>query len=133
MKTNRSLMGYILLTIITCGIYPLFFWHGYVRDVNQICAGDGRNTNGIVMLFVLSLLTLGIYGFVWEYGMQNRLRDNAQRYNAGIIPGGGSVLGWQIFGSLLFGIGSFVAMYIQIDSLNRMAYAYTARRNSGTW
>lgn len=129
MKTNRSIIVLILLSILTCGIYPLFFWYSYVKDVNRMCAGDGKNTNGILMFFLLSLITFGIYAIVWQYGMQNRLRDNASKYNAGLIKGGGTVLCWSIFGSLLFGIGPLVALYIQIDSINRLAYGYNTMQN----
>ena len=126
MKTNRSLLVYILLSIVTFGIYSLFFWHSYVKDVNTICSGDGKNTNGLLVAVLLSIVTFGIYAFVWQYGMQNRLRDNASRYNAGLIKGGGNVVLWGTVGLLLFGIGGLVAMYIQIDSLNKLAYGYNA-------
>ena len=129
MKTNRSIIALILLSIVTFGIYPLFFWHKYVRDLNKVCAGDGRNTNGLLVAILLSIITFGIYSIVWTYGMQNRLRDNADRYNAGLIKGGGTVLCWSIFGSLLFGIGPLVALYIQIDSMNRLCYGYNAMQN----
>ncbi len=130
MKTNRSLISLILLSIITFGIYPLFFWHFYVKDVNVLCAGDGKNTKGIFLLILFSFLTLGIYGLVWTCGMQNRLRDNASRYNAGLISGGGTVLCWSIFGALLFGIGPLVALYIQIKSINALAYGYNAKHTA---
>ena len=126
MKTNRSLLVYILLSIVTLGIYPLFFWHSYVKDLNTICSGDGKNTNGLLVAVLLSIVTLGIYAFVWQYGMQNRLRDNASRYNAGLIKGGGNVVLWSTLGMLLFGVGGLVALYIQIDSLNKLAYGYNA-------
>lgn len=129
-KTNRSFIGLIVLSIITLGIYPLFFWHAYVRDVNTICAGDGKNTRGILAVILLSIITLGIYGFVWTYGMQKRLQENARRYNAGVIPGGGTVLLWDTFGMLLFGIGGLIGLYIQVDSMNRLAYNYTSMHNN---
>lgn len=129
MRTNRSLIGYIFLNILTCGIYSLFFWHGYVRDVNNLCAGDGKNTRGIFAMIILTFFTLGIYAIVWQYGMQNRLRDNSSKYNAGLIKSGGSVLCWSIFGCMLFGIGPLVALHIQIDSLNRMCYGYVTMQN----
>ena len=128
-KTNRSFFLFILLSIITCGIYSLFFWHSYVKDVNTVCAGDGKKTNGIVITILLSAITLGIYTYIWTYGMQNRLRDNAARYNAGAIASGGNVLCWEIFGSFLFGLGPFIALYKQIDSLNRITYNYTSAVN----
>lgn len=128
-KTNRSLIALILLNLVTFGIYSLFFWHGYVKDVNTICAGDGKNTRGILAAIIFSVLTLGIYSIVWTYGMQERLSRNAMRYNAGSIPGGMTVVLWQIFGVLLFGVGSLVGAYIQIDSMNRLAYQYMAAQN----
>lgn len=128
-KQKRSLIAYLLLSIITLGIYALFFWHKYAQDVNTICAGDGKQTRGYIVAILLSIVTLGIYGLVWTYGMQNRLRDNANRYGAGLVRGGGTILAWQIFGALLFGIGPFVAMYIQIDSINRLAYGYASQSN----
>ena len=129
-KTNRSLISLIILSVITFGIYPLFFWHGYIRDVNTICAGDGKHTRGLFMLILLSVITLGIYALIWNCSVQNRLRNNAPRYNAGAITGGGTVVLWQLFGSFLFGLGYLIGTYIQIDSLNRLAYNYTAMHNS---
>ena len=129
-QQKRSLLLFILLSIITLGIYSLFFWYKYVKDVNTICAGDGRQTKGILALIIFSILTLGIYSFVWTYGMQNRLRDNATRYGAGLVSGGGTVLAWQILGGLLLGLGAFVALYIQIDSINRLAYGYASTFNN---
>ncbi len=129
MQTNRSLIKYILLCVITLGIYGLFFWHKYVQDVNMLCSGDGKNTKGLLVAIILSIITLGIYSFVWAYGMQNRLRDQAGRLEAGSIAGGGAILLWQIFGVLLFGIGPLVATYIQIHSINTVAYAHQSRQN----
>ncbi len=129
METNRSLIKYYLLCIITLGIYGLFFWHKYVQDVNTLCSGDGKNTKGLLVAILLSILTLGIYSYVWTYGMQNRLRDQAGRLGAGPIKSGGTVVLWQIFGILLFGIGPIVATYIQIHSMNTVAYAYQSKQN----
>ena len=34
MKTNRSLLTLILLSIVTFGIYALYFWSKYAEDMN---------------------------------------------------------------------------------------------------
>ncbi len=127
MKTNRSLIVFILLTVLTLGIYGLFFWHNYIKDVNTLCSGDGKNTPGIIVVILLTIVTFGIYGFIWQYGMQNRLRDNSARYGGGLISGGGAVVLWSLFGPLLFGVGGLVATYIQISSINSLAAGYNAR------
>ena len=61
--------------------------------------------------------------------MQTRLQDTAYTYRMGGVSSGGSVILWYLVGSLLFGIGPFIALYKQIDSLNRVANAYNMMGN----
>ena len=53
LKTDRSLLIYIILTIITCGIYELFFIHNLAKDVNEACRDDSEKTPGIGMFIVV--------------------------------------------------------------------------------
>ena len=39
LKTDRGLLGYIVLSILTCGIYSYYFIYTVARDVNTACAG----------------------------------------------------------------------------------------------
>ena len=79
--------------------------------------GDAPGMNACVKAVVNKALSMGIevVGVVGGY--------------AGLIKGGGNVVLWSTFGMLLFGVGGLVALYIQIDSLNKLAYGYNA---SGT-
>lgn len=121
---NRSLLVYIILTIITCGIYSYYFIYKMAHDVNIACEGDGEKTSGLVAFIVLSFITCGIYSLFWQYGLGNRLASNAPRYGMHFQENGTTVLLWDIFGSLLCGIGSFVAMNILIKNSNKICYAY---------
>lgn len=134
MKTNRSLFVLILLSIVTLGIYPLFFWHNYARDMNIVCSGDGKNTRGILARIVISILTLGIYDLVWMYGVGERIAVNSSRRGIAGTTSGGGVLCWYIFGALLFGIGPLVALHKMIHGLNNLCAAYNATNhgNGGT-
>ena len=40
LKTDRGLLGYIVLSNLTCGIYSYYFIYTVARDVNTACAGD---------------------------------------------------------------------------------------------
>ena len=62
MKTDRSLVAYILLSIITCGIYSYYFLYAMARDANVICSADGKKTGGLLAFILLSIVTCGIYG-----------------------------------------------------------------------
>ena len=128
MKENRTLLVLILLSIVTFGIYPLFFWHGYSRDMNAVCEGDGRNTRGILARIVFSLLTFGIYDLVWMYGAGERISINSQRRNLPNNTTGGNVLLWYILGSLII-VGPFIALHKLICGLDQICADYNRNGN----
>lgn len=132
MKTNRGLLKYILLTIITCGIYAIYFEYAFARDMNIVCAGDGKKTRGVLAQIIFSALTLGIYSLVWLYGVGERINANSFRRNMTSRCTGGSLLLWHIVGSLLFGVGPFVALYKRIHGLNDLCEAYNRGHNGAT-
>ncbi|WP_418717929.1 DUF4234 domain-containing protein [Candidatus Allofournierella merdipullorum] len=125
-QTNRSLIAYILLSIITCGIYGYYFIYSIARDVNTMCRDDGEKTGGLLAFILLSFVTCGFYGLYWEYKLGNRLAANAPRYGITFQENGTSVLLWYLVGSLLCGIGPFIAMHILIKNTNALAAAYNA-------
>lgn len=123
-KTDRSLIMYILLTIVTCGIYGYWFIYSIAQDVNEMCKNDGEKTGGLLAFILLSFITCGIYAWVWYYKLGNRLAKNAPVYGMNFTENGTTVLMWQIFGALLCGIGPFIAMHILIKNTNALAVAY---------
>lgn len=124
LKDDRGLLSYILLTIITCGIYGYYFIYKMAHDVNVACEGDGENTSGLVAFILLSFITCGIYAWYWYYKLGNRLSANAYRYGLSFQENGTTVLLWNIFGALICGIGPFVAMHILIKNSNAICNAY---------
>lgn len=51
LKEDRSLVTYILLSLVTCGIYGYYFIYKLAEEVNIACEGDGEQTSGLVHLF----------------------------------------------------------------------------------
>ena len=130
MKTDRSLLVYILLSIMTCGIYSIIFWYMYTEDINKVCAGDGNESPNYILVWLLSIVTCGIYGFYWYYKQGNRLQAAAPRYGLSFQENGTSVLLWILLGTFLCGIGMFVAIHILIKNLNAIAIEYNNKSNS---
>lgn len=120
MIQRRSLATYILLSIVTCGIYSIYFWYKFVEDTNQICYGDGKETPNYIVVILLSLITCGFYSFYFFYNLGNRLSENGPRYGLNFTENGTTVLIWQTFGSLLCGLGLFVSYNILINNMNNM-------------
>ena len=125
-RTDRSLWMYILLTVVTCGIYGCYFIYKLADDVNEMCEGDGQKTSGLLAYIVLFYLTCGCYALYWKYSIANRLQATAPRYGISLQENGTTVLLWDLFGMLLCGIGSFVALHILIKNTNQLAMAHNA-------
>ena len=129
LKTDRSLLLYIILSIVTCGIYSLYFVYALARDVNTVCEGDGQRTSGLAVYIVLSILTCGIYALYWNYSVGNRLAANAPRYGMAFQENGTTVLLWELVGLLLCGLGPYFALYIIIKNTNSLCLAYNQYNN----
>ncbi len=124
LETDRSIVAYILLGLITCSIYDLYMLSCMIQDANITCAGDGKHTRGILEFIVFGILTCGIYDYVWLYNFGNRLQENAPRYGMNFQEGGTVIILWYILGAWLCGIGPFIAMYIVIKNSNALNAAY---------
>lgn len=126
-KADRSLIGWLLLSLVTCGIYSFYFLYCLARDVNTLCQDDGDYTPGLAEFILLSFVTCGFYAYYWYYKIGNRLQANAPCYGLVFQENGTTVLLWQIFGALLCGLGPIFAMNIIINNTNAMATAYNTR------
>ena len=83
--TQRNVALYIVLTIVTCGIFGLYWFVVLTNDAN---AASGRQ-NGVALL--LTIVTCGIYGLFWAYQLGQKVTEaKAQRgmmadSNAGVL------------------------------------------------
>ena len=121
---NRRLWKYIVFSALTGGIYSLYFIYKMAQDINVICAEDGKRTAGLAKYVLFSICTLGIYAFIWHYQLENRIKENASRYDIYISETGKTVILWAVPGFLLLGIGPFISYYIIIKNMNALASGY---------
>ena len=80
--TNRNIVLCIVFSLITCGIYSIY-WMIKLNDEINMLDGTPEDTSGGVV-FLLTLVTCGIYGFFWMYKMGGKV-DNIKT-NIGITP-----------------------------------------------
>ncbi len=131
LRTDRSLLVFILLTLVTCGIYLYIFMYYMIKDINTACAGDGDETPGLLVYILLSLVTCGIYSYIWLYKVGERLARNCQRYGYSVTENGTTVLLWFIFGMWLCGIGPFIGWNILINNTNMVCMGYNREHGVG--
>ena len=127
LKTNRSLVTVILLSIITCGIYGIIFWWGYINDLNTACGNDGQESPNYIVLILLSIITCSIYYYYWLYKQANRIQATAQAYGIPCQENGTTILLWEIVGMFVCGIGALIGTHIMIKNLNMICNQYNIR------
>lgn len=127
LKTDRSIIPYILLGIITLGIYELWFLHHMIKDVNEICREDGNKTPGLLVLILLSLVTFGLYALFWWYRVADMLDRASRRVGVSVEITGSKMLICMLLGSFVCGIVSFVGLHWLFESVNLLAVDYNTK------
>lgn len=105
---KREIVKCIIFSIITFGIYGLY-WLVKLNDETNILANDQGATSG-GMVILLTIVTFGIYGLYWLYkmgGKMDQIRNN---------QAGNSAVLYIILG--VFGL-SIVAYCIMQDNINK--------------
>ncbi len=75
---ERNLVTCILLSIVTCGIYGLYWYFCIINDLNTASQKPDDATPGMVLL--LSIVTCGIYGWIWLYKAGEKV-DDIKKFN----------------------------------------------------
>lgn len=125
LKTNRGLLKYILLTIITFGIYALVAMSSVSNDINVIASRyDGKKTMHFCLLcFVFSWLTFGIAPIVWYHNISNRIGNEARRRGINYEFNAGTFWLWNILGSLII-VGPFIYCHKLFKCMNLISEHY---------
>lgn len=125
LKTNRGLLKFILLSIITLGIYGLVVMSVVSTDINEIAGRyDGKKTmHYCLVYFIFSWLTCGIVPLVWYHRISSRIGKELTRRGIGYSFGAGTYWGWGILGSLIV-VGPFIYLHKLLKSMNLLAENY---------
>ncbi len=109
---QRSIVTCIILSIVTCGIYGIYWMYTLAEDVKAMSGDPSAPSGGMVIL--LTLITCGIYGYIWMYKQGetlDRIKSSRGMYstNSGII--------YLVLSILGLGIVSYALMQ---DSINKL-------------
>ncbi len=125
LKTNRSLVKTILLSLITFGIYAIVVMSGVSNDINVVASRyDGKKTMHYCLLtFVITPITLGIGSFVWSHKISNRIGDELKRRGVDYSFSAKDFWLWGILGCFIV-VGPFVYMHKLFKATNLMCENY---------
>ncbi len=110
---KRNIAVYFILSIVTCGIFGLYWFCTLNDDTNKI-SGHPEAMGGVAAL-LLSIVTCGIYSLFWAYNMGTRIDEVKAKRG---MPGGDTGTLYLILA--VFGL-AWVAELLLQSELNKLA------------
>ena len=111
MIEKRNVGLAILFSILTCGIYGMY-WFVKMTDEVNLLSGEQEMSGGIALL--LTIVTCGIYSLFWNYQMGKRILKAQDR--VGVTGSDNSIL-YLILSILGFQIVSYAIIQSDINAL----------------
>ena len=108
LKTNRSFIKVILLSLITFGIYALVCFGGITDDV---------------LVFIVTPLTLGIASIVWMHKICGRIGDELKRRGVNYSFSSADFWLWNVLGAIIL-VGPFIFLHKFFKAVNLMNENY---------
>lgn len=126
LNTNRGLFKYLIFTVITLGIYHLYFIHKMAQEANLADPGS-KKVGGLIFYLIFTVLTLTIYDYYWNFRVCTKFANAVRAANKHPRITGGQWLLWTILGSLII-VGPLIALYKQIHSWNDSNLIFNTRK-----
>lgn len=125
LKTDRGLLKYILLSLITCGIYGIVVMSTISTDVNTVASRyDGKQTMHYCLLcFLIAPITCGIAYFVWYHNLSTRIGNELHRRNIAYSFSASDFWLWSVLGSLII-VGPFIYLHKLLTATNYICESY---------
>lgn len=111
MVKERNPIVSILLSIITCGIYELYWMCTITDDVDNV-TNNPTKRNGIVVI-LLTIITCGIYGIYYWY-QNGKLMEEANEKNG--VKGNSNAVLFLILSIIGFSIINYVLVQIDLNT-----------------
>lgn len=125
LNTERSLLKYILLSLVTCGIYAIVFWSSISDDINLLASRrDGQKTMHFCLVyFLVGPITCGIYSLIWFHNVSQRIGDEARARGVATDFGASTFWLWNVLGSLII-VGPFIYINKLCKAMNGASQSF---------
>ena len=111
----------LLLSVVTLGIYQLFFWYKLTKQQNEMAEKIGeKKIMNFIGVFFLSFVTCGIFPLVWYFLFMKQQVALATAKGVALAPTASPFVLWLI---IFVPIYSFYAI---CDNHNKLVDAYEA-------
>ena len=115
MINKRDLAVAIILSIVTCGIYGIYWFIVLTDDVRTASEDSSFPSGGIA--FLLTIVTCGIYGIYWAYKMGELMKTAQSKRNMPVKDNSVLYLILQLLG---FGIVNYIMIQSDLNAIADM-------------
>ena len=128
LNTSRSLIKYILLSMITFGIYSIVYHSSISESINLAASRyDGKKTmHYCLLMFIIAPITFGIGAIVWFHRVSERIGRELARRNLAYTFGANDFWLWGVLGSMIF-VGPFIYYHKLSKAMNLICADYNVR------
>ena len=120
--TERNIAVSIVLTIVTCGIYGIYWFITLTNEVKSYSDDQNLASGGVA--FLLTLVTCGIYGIYWAYKI-GELMKVAQEKNS--LPVKDNSVLYLVLEIIGLGIVVFALVQNDLNDITRKKVGGTAQ------
>lgn len=127
LRTNRSFIKTLLLSLVTFGIYGLVCYGHITDDVNLVCSRyDGKKSmNYYLLFFLVGPITFEIATIVWLHNLCNRIGNELKRRMIDYNFSASDFWLWGVLGSLII-VGPFVFCHKFFTAVNKMNESFNS-------
>ncbi|NMM98561.1 DUF4234 domain-containing protein [Bifidobacterium olomucense] len=128
LRTKRGLLKYILLGLVTLGIYDIWQMSEVGESLNLIASRrDGKKTMHYCLLFFLvGPVTLGIAYFFWFHRMCTRVGEEQAARGMTPTVSAATYWLWGVLGAFII-VGPFIFYYKLLHAMNDLSADYNVR------
>ena len=124
LQTNRSMWKLMFLSIVTLGIYSIFFFIPFSFDIDKVSPKDDHSkTMNFVFAYILSLFTFSIVLDFWHYEIAGRIEEALSNRNINYNFQTKDFWCWFVLGSLIL-VGPFVYFHRLCKAMNLLCEDY---------
>lgn len=127
LKTDRTLLKTILLSIVTLGIYLIVIQCEMANSINKIATKyDDKKTMHFIPAVLLGYITFGIYPLIWINNYTNRIGNELKRRDIDYKFDASTFWLWGVLGSLI-AVGPYVFLHKQMNALNMLSVDFNQK------
>jgi len=124
LNDKRSTLLFYTLTLLTLGVYALFFFTPFSFDLDKVAPKrDGTKTINFLFVFIVAYMTASIAMFVWDYHIAGRIEEALIQRGINYQFGTKDFWAYQIIGSFII-VGPFIFRYRLIHAMNLLCADY---------